>query len=92
MPKNDFTRKILDFENLYNFKTLQKLPKNEGDLAKLIAAKGFKKLPKVRKIAKSGHTAAATQMQMCTYSLSPHLMHPNLTACVLRQKQFCIFR
>ena len=28
-----------------------------GDLAKLIVAKGFKKLPKVRKIAKSGHTA-----------------------------------
>ena len=27
-----------------------------GDLAKLIVAKGFKKLPKVRKIAKSGHT------------------------------------
>ena len=27
-----------------------------GDLGKLIAAKGFKKLPKVQKIAKSGHT------------------------------------
>ena len=27
-----------------------------GDLAKLIVAKGFKKLPKMRKIAKSGHT------------------------------------
>ena len=26
---------------------LQKLPKNEGDLGKLIVAKGFKKLPKV---------------------------------------------
>ena len=26
-----------------------------GDLAKLIVAIGFKKLPKVRKIAKSGH-------------------------------------
>ena len=35
---------------------LQKLPKNLGDLAKLIAAKGFKKLPNVEKIAKSGHT------------------------------------
>ena len=35
---------------------LQKLPKNVGDLGKLIAAKGFKKLPKVQKIAKSGHT------------------------------------
>ena len=27
-----------------------------GDLGKFIAAKGFKKLPKVQKIAKSGHT------------------------------------
>ena len=35
---------------------LQKLPKNLGDLGKLIVAKGFKKLPKVQKIAKSGHT------------------------------------
>ena len=37
--------------------TLQNLPRNVGDLGKLIAAKGFKKLPKVQKIAKSGHTA-----------------------------------
>ena len=35
---------------------LQNLPKNVGDLGKLIVAKGFKKLPKVQKIAKSGHT------------------------------------
>ena len=27
---------------------LQKLPKNVGDLGKLIVAKGFKKLPKVQ--------------------------------------------
>ena len=27
------------------------------DLGKLIVAKGFKKLPKVQKIAQSGHTA-----------------------------------
>ena len=32
------------------------LPMNVGDLGKLIAAKCFKKLPKVQKIAKSGHT------------------------------------
>ena len=36
---------------------LQKLPKNVADLGKSIAAKGFKKLSKVQKIAKSGHTA-----------------------------------
>ena len=44
MPKNDFTGKM------------QKLPKNLGDLGKLIVAKGFKKLPKLQEIAKSGHT------------------------------------
>ena len=36
---------------------LQKLPKNVEDLTKLIVAKGLKKLPKVKKIAQSGHTA-----------------------------------
>ena len=35
---------------------LQKLPKNVEDLGKLIAAKGLKKLPKVKKITQSGHT------------------------------------
>ena len=35
---------------------LQKLPKNVRDLDKLIVSKGFKKLPKVQKIAQSGHT------------------------------------
>ena len=33
------------------------MPKNVGDLGKLIVAKGFKMLPKVQKIATSGHTA-----------------------------------
>ena len=42
LPKNYFTRKMINFE------TLQKLPKNVGDLGKLIVAKGFKKLPKVQ--------------------------------------------
>ena len=36
---------------------LLKLPKNVGDLGKFIVAKGFKKLPKLQKIANSGHTA-----------------------------------
>ena len=40
---------------------LQKLPKNVGDLGKLIVAKGFKKSPKVQKIANSGHTVGRTQ-------------------------------
>ena len=39
--------------------TLQKLLKNVGDSGKLIVAKGFKKLPKVQKIANSGHTGVS---------------------------------
>ena len=42
---------------------LQKLPKNVGDLGKLIVAKGFKKSPKVQKIANSGHTDCIQRMQ-----------------------------
>ena len=36
--------------------SLEKLPKNVWDLSQLIVANGFKKLPKVQKIATSGHT------------------------------------
>ena len=36
---------------------LQKLPNNVGDLDKIIVATGFEWLPKVQKIAQSGHTA-----------------------------------
>ena len=50
MPQNDLSRKIKDFD------TFTKLPKNVGDLGKLIVAAGFEKLPKVQLIAKSGHT------------------------------------
>ena len=39
-----------------NFTPLQKLPKNVGDLVKLIVATGFKWLSKVQKIAQPGHT------------------------------------
>ena len=35
---------------------LQKLPSNVGDLGKIIVATGFEWLPKVQKIAQSGHT------------------------------------
>ena len=51
-PKN------ISLEKWYILTPLQKLPKNVEDLGKLIGAKGFKKLPKVQKIALSGHTAA----------------------------------
>ena len=41
---------------------LQKLPKNGEDWGKLIVAKGFKKLPKVQKIAKSGQLVLNQQL------------------------------
>ena len=42
LPKNDFTRKMIDFDTFTN------LPKNVGDLEKLIVTKGFKNFPKVK--------------------------------------------
>ena len=45
---------------------LQKLPKNVGDLGKFNIAQGFKKLPKVQKIAKSGHTGWEDQKNPLT--------------------------
>ena len=47
---------MIPLEKLMILAHLQNLPKNVGDLGKLVVAKGFKKLPKVQKIAKSGHT------------------------------------
>ena len=47
---------MISLEILNILTPLQKLPKNRGDWGKLIVAKGFKKLPKVQKIARSGHT------------------------------------
>ena len=40
--------KMISLEKLKILTPLQKLPKNVGDLGKLIIAKGFKKLPKVQ--------------------------------------------
>ena len=40
--------KMISLEKLKNLTPLQKLPKNVGDLDKLIVSKGFKKLPKVQ--------------------------------------------
>ena len=47
---------MISLEKLQILTPVQKLPKNVGDLDKLIVAKGFKKLRKVPKIAQSGHT------------------------------------
>ena len=40
--------KIISLEKLKILTPLHKLPKNVGDLGKLILAKGFTKLPKVK--------------------------------------------
>ena len=47
---------MISLEKWYNLTPLQKLHKIVGDLGQLIVAIGFKKVPKVQKIAKSGHT------------------------------------
>ena len=39
---------MISVEKLRVWTSLQKLPKNVGDLGKLILAKGFKNLPKVQ--------------------------------------------
>ena len=39
---------MISLEKLNILTPLQKLPKNVGDLGKLVVAKGFKKLPKVQ--------------------------------------------
>ena len=39
---------MISLEKLKILTPLQKLPKNAGDLGKLIVDKGFKKLPKVQ--------------------------------------------
>ena len=39
---------MISLEKLKIITPLQKLPKNVGDLDKIIVAKGFKKLPKVQ--------------------------------------------
>ena len=46
---------------------LQKLSKNVGDLGKIIVAKCFEWLPKVQKIAQSGHTASYPNTHFPSY-------------------------
>ena len=47
---------MISLEKWYIITPLQKLTKNVGDLDKLFVAKCFEWLPKVQKIAQSGHT------------------------------------
>ena len=48
--------KLISLEKLKILTPSQKLHKNVGALVKLIVAKGFEKLPKVKLITQSGHT------------------------------------
>ena len=54
---------MISLEKLRILTPLRKLLKNVRDLGKLIVAKGLKKLPKVQKIAQSGHTAYNTSLR-----------------------------
>ena len=49
---------------------LQKLPNNVGDLAKIIVATCFEWLPKVQKIAQSGHTEFTYPKDLLSIGLS----------------------
>ena len=56
---------------------LQKLPNNVGDLGKIIVATSFEWLPKLHKIAQSGHTGALS-----------HLIKFNIGQVVLRKSEY----
>ena len=45
---------------------LQKLTNNVGNLGKIILATIFKRLPKVQKIAQSGHTGLCSLKMTCS--------------------------
>ena len=47
---------MISLEIRMSLTPLQKLPSNVGDLGKIIVATGLEWLPKVQKIAQSGHT------------------------------------
>ena len=57
---------MISLEKWQILKPLQKLPKNVRDLVKFVVAKGFKNLPKVQKIAQSGHTANVLPVAVVT--------------------------
>ena len=50
VAQKKFTRKMNDFD------IFTKIASNVGDLSKIIVAASFEWLPKVQKIAQSGHT------------------------------------
>ena len=54
---------MISLEKLKILTPLQELPKNVGDLGKLIVATCLEKLPKVQLIAQSGHTAPKVPLE-----------------------------
>ena len=70
---------MISLEKWKIFTPLQNLPKIVGDLGQSVVAKGFKKLPKVQKIAKSDHTVAQ-QCKFLRLGLYGHfgVIFPNL--------------
>ena len=64
-------------EKLKILTPLQKLPKNVGDLGKLIVATGFEKLCKVQQIAKSGHLPAVKNV----WKVAMHVQHNLFCLC-----------
>ena len=60
---------MISLEKWLTLIPLQKLPKNVGDLGKIIVAIGFKKLSKVQYIAQSGHNTNFTELLLHPFSL-----------------------
>ena len=73
--------KTISEEKIKMLTPLQKLPKNVGDLCKLIVAKGFEKLPKFQYITQSGHTAP-----LPTVPKSYYVYFPPFTRSILIQQ------
>ena len=55
---------------------LRKVPNNVGNLGKIIVATGFEWLPKVQKIAQSGHTSLSLPLCLSVpFACQNHLFH-----------------
>ena len=61
---------MISLETFEIFTPLQKLPKNKGDLGKVIVATGFVKLSKVQLIAQSGHTGCYSNLESWVFYLN----------------------
>ena len=58
---------MISVEKLMILKPLQKLPNNVGNLGKIISVTSFDWLPKVQKIAQSGHTGRYLLQKNCHF-------------------------